>query len=327
MASYDSRELLVHCPYCDTVLEMTGRDENCSNSKCGKRLIIEGNIYNFIKDTQKIDEKSYYDSSYKNSGTVNRKKTLDELDLLWEKQYQPQDKLVRKVLGNIEGMDIIIVGNGESKKEMALLKEKPKRLVYSDLSPSASIRIKEGVDYSGYNDILRFAAIDAEHLPFVDSSIDIVYGYAMVHHLPDLECFIKETIRVLKPGGKAVFMDDAYSPVWHFSKQTWLKPLMKRSHTKTGISPEDYRFSMSGGFREEELTKIIEKFGGKPYFERTAFLGFLITRGATKILPRTMANRVKSSWIYKIALGIDNFMGKFEFYRRNQIRLVWGLEK
>ena len=32
---------------------------------------------------------------------------------------------------------------------------------------------------------------------------------------------------MLKPGSKAIFMDDAFSPAWHYSKQTWLKPLMK----------------------------------------------------------------------------------------------------
>lgn len=321
----NSSELLVKCPYCGSVLEMTGQDESCM--KCGNLLIVDGNIYNFVRETQKQDEKNFYDSTYNNVGAINDKKTLDELDLIWERPYSPEGKLVRKALGNIEGMTIVLIGNGKSQKEMALLKEKPKRLVYSDLSPSASIRIKEEVDYEEYVDILRFAAIDAEHLPFVDSSVDIVYGYAMVHHLPDLERFFREAIRVLKPGGKAVFMDDAYSPVWHFSKQTWLKPLMKRSHDKTGISPEDYRFSMSGGFREEILTEIIEQLGGKPYFERTAFLGYLIQRGAEKLLPSTISSGIQGSWFYKALHGIDNLMGKFKFYRRNQIRLIWGFEK
>lgn len=325
MTSKDSGEILFHCPYCDAVNEMSGQDESCR--KCGNLLIIEGNIYNFVRETQKQDEKNFYDSTYENAGVVDRKKTLDELDLIWERQYAPQDKLVRKALGNIKDKTVIMVGNGKSQKEMALLKEKPKRLVYSDLSPYASIRIKEDIDYSGYDDILRFAAIDAEHLPFVESSIDIVYGYAMVHHLPDPERFLKEAIRVLKPGGKAVFFDDAYSPIWHFSKQSWLKPLMKRSHATTGISPEDYRFSMSGGFREEILTEMIERIGGNPYFERTAFFGYLISRGADKLLPSTMANVIRDGWIYRLGGGIDKFMEKLQIYKRNQIRLIWGFEK
>ena len=325
MTTNDISELFFHCPYCCAVLEMNGQDKNCK--RCNKQLIVEGNIYDFVGGTAKQEEKNFYDTTYDSSGAVNCQKTLDELDLIWDLPSTPEARLVRNELGNVKDKTVVMVGNGKSQKEFAFLKESPKRLVYSDLSPNASIRIKKEVDCSEYNDILRFAAIDAEHLPFVDSSIDIIYGYAMVHHLPDAERFLSEAIRVLKPGGKAVFMDDAYSPIWHFSKQTWLKPLMKKSHVKTGISPEDYRFSMSGGFREEKLTEIIERIGGKPYFKRTAFLGYLISRGAEKLLPSSIVNGVKTGHIHKLSLGIDNFMGKFAFYKKNLIRLVWGFEK
>jgi ubiquinone/menaquinone biosynthesis C-methylase UbiE len=325
MVINENSEILIHCPHCCAVLEMNGQDEKCS--ECNKQLVVDGNVYDFVGDTQKQDEKTFYDTTYDDSGSVSRKKALDELEQIWESPSTPENRLVRNILGNVMGKTVVMVGNGKSRKELALLRESPNRLVYSDLSPNASIRIKKEVDCSGYSDVLRFAAIDAENLPFVDSSIDIIYGYAMVHHLPDVELFLREVIRVLKPGGKAVFMDDAYSPIWHYSKQTWLKLLMKRSHEKTGISPEDYRFSMSGGFREGMLAEIIEQVGGKPYFKRTIFLGYLVSRGAEKLLPSSMSSRVKGSWIHKSSLGIDKFMEKFAFYRKNQIRLVWGLEK
>lgn len=41
----------------------------------------------------------------------------------------------------------------------------------------------------------------AEVLPFSDSSFDIVYGRAVMHHARDLEVFCRECARVLKPGG------------------------------------------------------------------------------------------------------------------------------
>ena len=46
---------------------------------------------------------------------------------------------------------------------------------------------------------------DAEALPFGDASFDLVFGHAVLHHLPDLDQAWREIHRVLAPGGVAVF--------------------------------------------------------------------------------------------------------------------------
>jgi ubiquinone/menaquinone biosynthesis C-methylase UbiE len=48
-------------------------------------------------------------------------------------------------------------------------------------------------------------ATDAERLPFADASFDLVFGHAVLHHLPDLEQAFGEFARVLRPGGWIVF--------------------------------------------------------------------------------------------------------------------------
>ncbi|HWH95928.1 MAG TPA: class I SAM-dependent methyltransferase [Baekduia sp.] len=47
--------------------------------------------------------------------------------------------------------------------------------------------------------------VDAEALPFDDASFDLVFGHAVLHHLPDLGQAWREIHRVLAPGGVAVF--------------------------------------------------------------------------------------------------------------------------
>jgi ubiquinone/menaquinone biosynthesis C-methylase UbiE len=46
---------------------------------------------------------------------------------------------------------------------------------------------------------------DAERLPFEDESFDLVFGHAVLHHIPDLERAFAEFSRVLRPGGTIAF--------------------------------------------------------------------------------------------------------------------------
>jgi len=52
----------------------------------------------------------------------------------------------------------------------------------------------------------RFVQGDAENLPFVDGSFDIVYSHGVLHHTPDTPRTIREIHRVLSPGGRAIIM-------------------------------------------------------------------------------------------------------------------------
>jgi len=46
---------------------------------------------------------------------------------------------------------------------------------------------------------------EAERLPFADNSFDLVFGHAVLHHLPDLTRRSVKFRRVLKPGGVLLF--------------------------------------------------------------------------------------------------------------------------
>jgi ubiquinone/menaquinone biosynthesis C-methylase UbiE len=49
------------------------------------------------------------------------------------------------------------------------------------------------------------AECEAEALPFDDESFDLVFGHAVLHHIPDLGRAFAEFERVLRPGGALVF--------------------------------------------------------------------------------------------------------------------------
>ncbi|WP_016683933.1 class I SAM-dependent methyltransferase, partial [Yersinia pestis] len=47
----------------------------------------------------------------------------------------------------------------------------------------------------------------AESLPFADQSFDIVISRYSAHHWHDVGKALREVKRVLRPGGKVIFMD------------------------------------------------------------------------------------------------------------------------
>ncbi len=49
------------------------------------------------------------------------------------------------------------------------------------------------------------ACCQAEALPFPDESFDLVFGHAVLHHLPDLPASFREFRRVLRSGGRIAF--------------------------------------------------------------------------------------------------------------------------
>jgi ubiquinone/menaquinone biosynthesis C-methylase UbiE len=49
------------------------------------------------------------------------------------------------------------------------------------------------------------ATAEAEELPFEDGSLDLVFGHAVLHHVPGLERAFVEFHRVLRPGGTLAF--------------------------------------------------------------------------------------------------------------------------
>jgi ubiquinone/menaquinone biosynthesis C-methylase UbiE len=75
--------------------------------------------------------------------------------------------------------------------------------VATDISPGMLDTLQANATRLGLRVHTRTA--DAEALPFADASFDLVFGHAVLHHLPDLERAFGELHRVLRPGGMLVF--------------------------------------------------------------------------------------------------------------------------
>jgi ubiquinone/menaquinone biosynthesis C-methylase UbiE len=75
--------------------------------------------------------------------------------------------------------------------------------VATDISPGMLSSLSDSARRLGL--AVETRECEAAALPFEDGSFDIVFGHAVLHHLPDLAAAFREFRRVLRPGGAVAF--------------------------------------------------------------------------------------------------------------------------
>jgi ubiquinone/menaquinone biosynthesis C-methylase UbiE len=120
-------------------------------------------------------------------------------------QDQVRRKL-RKALGDEAGSfdDALEVGAGTGYFSLNLLQlGLIQRATASDISPGMLATLERNASRLGVR--VETAISEAGELPFDDASFDLVFGHAVLHHLPDLTGAMGEFARVLRPGGMVAF--------------------------------------------------------------------------------------------------------------------------
>jgi ubiquinone/menaquinone biosynthesis C-methylase UbiE len=121
-------------------------------------------------------------------------------------QEQVASKL-RKALGRSPEEpfgDALEIGAGTGYFSLNLLQGGAiERATATDISPGMLAALEENAKRLGVK--VKTAAAEAETLPFADESFDLVFGHAVLHHIPDLGQAFSEFARVLRPGGTLAF--------------------------------------------------------------------------------------------------------------------------
>jgi ubiquinone/menaquinone biosynthesis C-methylase UbiE len=137
----------------------------------------------------------------------------DEYDAKWgidfgaTGQRQVRLKLAKALDDGVEGLhfpDALEIGSGTGYFSLNLLQMGTiERLTATDISPGMLRRLSETAEDLGLE--IETVATEAEELPFEDESFDLVFGHAVLHHIPDLAQAFAEFRRVLRPGGAIAF--------------------------------------------------------------------------------------------------------------------------
>jgi SAM-dependent methyltransferase len=135
-----------------------------------------------------------------------------EYDAKWAIDFgatgQEQVRLkLDKALGGIDRHgfgDALEIGSGTGYFSLNLLQlGVVERLTATDISAGMLARLAGTAADLGLE--VDTVPTDAEELPFPDESFDIVFGHAVLHHVPDLRQAFAEFRRVLRPGGAIAF--------------------------------------------------------------------------------------------------------------------------
>jgi SAM-dependent methyltransferase len=121
-------------------------------------------------------------------------------------QRQVEGKLA-KALGGLDGVgfgDGLEIGSGTGYFSLNLLQMGTiERLTATDISPGMLRQLASTAEALGLE--AETVTTEAEELPFEDESFDLVFGHAVLHHIPDLQRAFAEFLRVLRPGGAIAF--------------------------------------------------------------------------------------------------------------------------
>jgi SAM-dependent methyltransferase len=131
--------------------------------------------------------------------------------------------------------------------------------VATDISPGMLGKLERSAEELGLS--VETAACEAAELPFEDDSFDLVFGHAILHHLPDLEGAFREFRRVLRPGGVMAFCGEPsfYGDriaAWPKRGANTVAPLW-RALMRAGPRPSNG--NGNGGFSEEDrLEQVVD---------------------------------------------------------------------
>jgi len=141
-------------------------------------------------------------------------RTIDPETVLVREAFEAttavENRLVLSHVGDVEGRRVLDIGcgSGEAAIYFAL---RGARVTALDIS-GAFLRIVRQLSVK-HNTPVSGIIAPVEFLPFPDNAFDTIYGNSVLHHV-EIGPAMREVHRVLRPGGRAFFIEPlAYNPI------------------------------------------------------------------------------------------------------------------
>jgi len=158
--------------------------------------------------------------------------TMEDLDiyLAFTAVTVPEFQYALNALGDLKGKYLLDAGCGPGESSIFLANHGAKVTGIDISSGMIGIARKLAAKFEIHEDRLKFTQMDVEMLQFPDATFDLVFGSNIIHHC-NVTPASREIARVLKPGGRAVFVDPlGYNPIINYYRRMAFKVRTTREH-------------------------------------------------------------------------------------------------
>jgi len=159
-------------------------------------------LYWYISTVDKKKEVLFMNYGYHDSTEEIELLDTDEINRYSIQLYHRLAKMV-----DIKDKNIVEIGSGRGGGIAYITKRfEPTSALGIDLDTKAAKFGNTHYNIEG----LTFRQGNAQHLDLADDSVDIVFNVESSHRYPDMQLFLDEVYRILKPGGHFMFTDFRY---------------------------------------------------------------------------------------------------------------------
>ncbi len=137
-------------------------------------------------------------------------------------------------MGLREGMKVLDCGIGTGFLTINLLREAPIPLTVTglDFSPGMLMGLKRNLEKYGFENAVKPHVGDMCRMPLPDESFDFVMTSEAMEYLPDVWNGISECVRVLRPGGKFLFIATKDSFMGMLIAASWKNKVLNPVHVR-----------------------------------------------------------------------------------------------
>lgn len=169
-------------------------------------------------------------------------------------QRRVEAPLLLKLGGRCDGLRALEIGCGRGiGAQIALRTFHVGELVATDIDADMLRLARARLERLGLGDRAQVREASADALPFPDASFDVVFDFAIVHHVPRWRDAVAEVARVLRPGGRFYFEEVTRQGLERWVVRTFLEHPREDRFTAAAWLAELDRAGLHVGDRHREL--------------------------------------------------------------------------